>query len=279
MAQCFTPSIRTTWYKQPAGGTHARLRVHLCAASERKKWISKGIVGPGWPVTYNGDGLATIHNSDFTQDPAFSAANERALATPHPYGPNVDIRWRIYVCCWAAAQVKHLDADHVECGVFTGMASAAVMHYLDFKSMRDRRFYLLDTFNGIPLEHLTESEREAGIHLHNNFYFDCYQAALKTFGGYPNARIVRGMVPDTLTQIDSNRIGYASIDMNCVEPEMAAGEFLWPRMLPGAIIVLDDYGWRTHINQKHAWDEFAARRGVHVLSLPTGQGILIKPSA
>lgn len=85
------------------------------------------------------------------------------------------------------------------------------------------------------------------------------------------------MVPDTLPQIDSDRIGYASIDMNCVEPEIAAVEFLWPRLLSGAIIILDDYGWKTHINQKHAWDEFAAQRNIRALSLPTGQGMLIKP--
>ena len=97
--------------------------------------ISKGIIGPGWPVTFNGDGLATIHNSDFTRDPVFEAAYARSLATPHPYGKDIDVRWRVYICCWAALQVKHLDADYVECGVFTGIASSAAMHYIDFGQM------------------------------------------------------------------------------------------------------------------------------------------------
>lgn len=241
--------------------------------------IAKGIIGPGWPVSYNGDGLATVHNSDFTRDPAFTAAYARSMATPHPYGDNLDVRWRVYICCWAASQVKHLNADYVECGVFTGIMSSAVMHYIGFGKMPERRFYLLDTYNGIPPQQITDDERAQGVHNHNNHYFDCYEAALKTFGEYANARIVRGTVPDTLGQIDSDRIGYVSMDMNCVEPEMAAGEFLWPRLVPGAIMILDDYGWRTHINQKHAWDAFAAARGVQVLSLPTGQGILIKPQS
>jgi hypothetical protein len=47
---------------------------------------------------------------------------------------------------------------------------------------------------------------------------------------------------------------------------------------PGAFIVLDDYGWKLNIRQKEAWDVFAAERGVTVLSLPTGQGIIQKPS-
>jgi O-methyltransferase len=65
--------------------------------------------------------------------------------------------------------------------------------------------------------------------------------------------------------------------MNCALPEIAAGEYLWPRMKSGAIIVLDDYGWLPHVEQKRAWDDFARERGVMVLSLPTGQGLLIKP--
>jgi O-methyltransferase len=47
--------------------------------------------------------------------------------------------------------------------------------------------------------------------------------------------------------------------------------------VPGAIIVLDDYGWRKQINQKIAFDRFADAREVNILSLPTGQGLLIKP--
>ena len=45
----------------------------------------------------------------------------------------------------------------------------------------------------------------------------------------------------------------------------------------GAVMVLDDYGWSRHIVQKHAFDAFAAKRGVLVLPLPTGQGLIVKP--
>ena len=42
-------------------------------------------------------------------------------------------------------------------------------------------------------------------------------------------------------------------------------------------MVLDDYGWRPHILQKQAWDAFAVERGVRILALPTGQGLIVKP--
>jgi hypothetical protein len=40
---------------------------------------------------------------------------------------------------------------------------------------------------------------------------------------------------------------------------------------------LDDYGFPQHINQKNAFDKFAKDRGVQILSLPTAQGVIIKP--
>jgi hypothetical protein len=65
--------------------------------------------------------------------------------------------------------------------------------------------------------------------------------------------------------------------MNCVQPEVSALEYFWPRLEASAIVVLDDYGWPGHENQKDAADNFASSVGTKVLSLPTGQGILIKP--
>jgi len=46
------------------------------------------------------------------------------------------------------------------------------------------------------------------------------------------------------------KVSYLSIDMNCVKPEIAAAQFFWDRMVSGGIMVLDDYGFRGHIEQK-----------------------------
>ena len=64
--------------------------------------------------------------------------------------------------------------------------------------------------------------------------------------------------------------------MNCALPERAALEFFWDRLSPGAIVLLDDYGYRGHECQRDAIDEVARSKYVRVLSLPTGQGLIIK---
>jgi hypothetical protein len=65
--------------------------------------------------------------------------------------------------------------------------------------------------------------------------------------------------------------------MNSATPERAALEFFWDKLVSGASVILDDYGWKGCEAQKNAADQFAALRGVRVLALPTGQGLLIKP--
>src|SRR5262245_53132590 len=124
--------------------------------------IEKLIDGPGWSVAYNGDGFATVHNCDFTSDPKFAEAYRLGSATMTAFA-GVDIRWRTFVCCWAAHQAKVLGGDFVECGVNTGAFSRAVMHYIDFDRMPDRLFYLLDTYAGIPPEQISAGERSRGI--------------------------------------------------------------------------------------------------------------------
>ena len=84
-------------------------------------------------------------------------------------------------------------------------------------------------------------------------------------------------MPETLPLVTSEKISYLSIDMNCVGPEIAAAEYFWDKLVSGAAMVIDDYGWSEHFAQKTAFDEFAKAKAVSILSLPTGQGVLLKP--
>jgi hypothetical protein len=221
--------------------------------------------------SYNHDGLITFHHSDFLKEPLFQASYRLGKAT-QSWG-SMDIEWRVYVACWAANKGKFLQGDFVECGVNKGGLSRAVMHYIDFRSLRDRRFYLLDTFCGFPEEHVA-----LAVQCQLGSYHECYEEVRETFREFANVHIIRGKVPETLPRVDAEKICYLSLDMNCAEPEVAAAEFFWPKLVSGAVIVLDDYGYSDdYIRQKWAFDEFARAKGVQVLLLPTGQGLIFKP--
>lgn len=218
---------------------------------------------------YREDGLVTVHNADFLRDGEF----QRAYAAAIRQQPGVRIQWRAHVTQWAGHHAKRLQGDYVECGVNRAFLSTSVMTYINFKSMQDRKFYLFDTFSGLVPELVTSEDRAA----YRNEYPDCYEFVRESFRDFPNVVIVRGPVPDTLSQVEIRKVAYLSIDMNCAGPEEEALRYFWPKMESGGVIVLDDYGFSGHESQKRAADEFAASVGVEVLSLPTGQGLVLKP--
>jgi len=224
-------------------------------------------------VTYNQDGLISIHNCDFIKDENFIRAYQK--------GENLDswwkgqIHWRVHILFWAVTRALQLEGDFVECGVNRGGFARSIIEYVDFGRIKDKKYYLLDTFEGLLEEYISAEEKAYGIDEYK--YAECYEDVKKTFGGYQNVVIVKGAVPETLREVKSEKVSFLSIDMNCVEPEIAAAEFFWDKLVSGAAIVLDDYGWAKHILQKRAFDKFAAEKGVPILSLPTGQGLILKP--
>jgi O-methyltransferase len=222
---------------------------------------------------YNRDGLTTIHNADFEKDPLFARAYQKGKATGS-WG-SCDIQWRAFVACWAAEHAIRLEGDFVECGVNKGGLAMSVIEFTDFSSHNDKKFYLLDTYEGLVEKLLTPAELAMGIR--GGGFEECYDQVCATFSPIKNAVVIQGPVPDTLPQVPSTKVAFLSIDMNCLVPEIAAAEYFWEKMPSGAVIVLDDYGWEGHMQQKLAFDEFSKERGVRVLSLPTGQGLIFHP--
>jgi hypothetical protein len=227
----------------------------------------------GRKVTFNDDGLISFHGADFLTDGRFLHAYREGTAR---VGVQVNLQWRVRVAIWAAEHGLRLCGDFVECGVNTGILAGAIIDYTSWQKFPDRRFFLLDTFEGIPDEGLSKTSLVAA-QLWNGQYRNVYEVVRDYFAKYPNVVILKGMIPGTLTQVDSEKIAYLSIDLNVPEPEIAAGEYFWPRLVPGALVLLDDYNYRGYEIQRVAWDAFAKRVGVDILPLPIGQGLIIKP--
>ncbi len=223
-------------------------------------------------LNYAQDGLFTQHCADFMKDARFAEAYAAGEATGSWSGAAV--HWRVHVACWLAERASSLQGDLIECGVNRGGIARAIVAYLGPK-LDDKRFSLLDTFQGIPETILSEHEllhRES----FERYYQECYQDVLNTFKDFPQVSVVRGLVPETFSEVESENFCFAHIDMNNAKSEIAAAEYLWPRMTAGGFMLLDDYGWQINVDQRDAFDRFAAQRDMKVLALPTGQGLLMK---
>jgi len=257
----------------------------VSALRAARRSIARGLyalVRGAAPIAYAQDGLISVHSHAFMQDPAFLKAYARgvkAIGGVDTYGWH----WRVHVGLWAAAVASRLDGDFVECGVNKGFMSSAIMEYLDWNSM-DRDFYLLDTFAGHDERFVSEDERRGGAmqknaeNLQSGFYVRGVDGVRANFAEWPRARIVEGAIPETLEQVRPARVAYLHLDMNCAPPEVAALEHFWNRLVVGAPVLLDDYAYLGFTPQRLAMDDFAQQHAVAVCSLPTGQGLIMKPA-
>ena len=237
--------------------------------------ISKSykIYGP----TYADDGLISEHIVDFMNEEKFKNAYENGKRTGAIEFHPGDIHFRAYIACWAAKHALSLEGDFVECGVGKGLLSRTIVDYVDFKHVT-KKFFLIDTYQGIPVEQGIESEVKSMKALNTLHFNTSYlEEVKKTFREYDNVEIIQGQIPEVFSNHAFNRVSYLSIDMNNSIAEAVALEFFWDKLIPGAVVLFDDYAYGEQFRaQKEAMDGFAIKMGYTILTLPTGQGMLIK---
>lgn len=247
---------------------------------EKAERIICRLEDPAWRPedVYHRDGLRSVHNHEFMDDPGFQKAYARGVAA----AGDLSWHWRVHIALWAAYSASKLDGDFIECGVNRGFLSSAIMEYLDWDSTK-KTFYLLDTFVGLDARYVNEEEVKSGKLQHSaeflatGVYVQEVESVKRNFAEWKNVRIIQGAVPETLAEVDTQKIAYMHLDMNCAPPEVAAFNYLWDRLVAGAFVLLDDYAFSGYRPQKVAMDAAAAAKGVQIASLPTGQGLLIKP--
>jgi hypothetical protein len=222
------------------------------------------------PQLYSQDCLTTFNNHDFMRDPRFIAAYARGKQAA---GVDHLMHWRAHVALWVASQVKNLPGAFVECGVSTGFLSSAIMQYVDWNSLQ-KSFYLFDTFSGLDPRYTSEEEQKKG---RMDWYHDLsFEKIKQNFAEYKNVHLVKGAVPESLASVEIPQVCYLSLDMNCTAPEIAAAKFFWDRMVCGGMILMDDYAYAGYEDQHRAFNQFAREMGIEILTLPTGQGLILK---
>ena len=227
---------------------------------------------------YNQDGLNSIHNHEFMLDTSFKKAYERGVQAA---GIDYNWHWRVHIGLWAARTAAKLSGDFVECGVNAGFMSSSIMYDLNWDKL-NKTFYLLDTFKGLEPSQASSEEIEDGIIqkndtlMDNGFYVSSSDKVRMNFAEWENIKIIEGTIPDTLNQVNAELVSFLHIDLNCALPEIASIKYFWDKLINGAVILLDDYAYNGYEHQKHSMDEFANEKGIPIVSLPTGQGLIIK---
>ena len=84
------------------------------------------------------------------------------------------------------------------------------------------------------------------------------------------------MDPETFDGLEAGRFSFVHVDVDLYQPTIDCCHFFYPRLVPGGMMVFDDYGFPACRGEKDAADEYFSDKAEKPFVLPTGQGIVIK---
>jgi len=160
----------------------------------------------------------------------------------------------------------------------SSMAAALMAKHLD----ADLDIHLFDTFEGMP----PPTERDAFIHSkrpvlgHNDGvpWTRCDESTvrnnmLKT--GYNALYFHRGMVETTIPGQAPARISVLRLDTDWYESTRHELIHLWPRLSPGGVLIVDDYGQFT--GARDAVDEYFSDDPIFLFRIDADRRMAVKP--
>lgn len=157
----------------------------------------------------------------------------------------------------------------VESGVWRGGSMMAVARTLQDLGRTDIPLYLFDTFEGMP-EPTDEDVLWTGATAKDLLAGETGQSAELLWAaasledvrqtmqrtGYPPQLVhyIEGRVQDTLPANAPDTISVLRLDTDWYESSKHELQHLFPRLSPGGVLILDDYGWWSGVRK--ATDEY-----------------------
>lgn len=196
---------------------------------------------------------------------------------------------RAYHLARYVEHVAHLGGAMAECGVFNGFSALLTCRVRQAQEpgFTGRDLFLLDSFEGLSepraedmIDMVDAEGRAARAASHQQGHFAAgLEAVRPRFADYPAITFLKGWLPQSLGELPERQWSFVHIDVDLYEPTLGALEYFYPRMMPGGVILNDDFSSPLFPGGGRAWIEFFDRRAVPYVVLDTGQSIYIKPAA
>lgn len=187
---------------------------------------------------------------------------------------------RIFSLCDAVTYIQEnkIEGDIVECGVWKGGSMMAVADTLLRLKETGRHLHLFDTFEGMapPTENdvdiggvkaeqlLQSSDKAQEDSVWCRAGLDSVKSAVGSIG-YPTDKIhyIQGMVEHTIPHHAPEKIALLRLDTDWYESTRHEMEHLFPRLVKGGVLIIDDYGhWQ---GARKAVDEYISQHGIRIM--------------
>ena len=221
-----------------------------------------------FPRDFEQDGLATSRIRPFAEDPLFQKAKARTIEV---IGRDFEIDWRTHTFVWAFKSAQSLPGVSIELGTGKAWMFTFLLNHEEVSNLGD--VHLIDRFSSMAVD------KKSGevIQGTENVYYTSNLDELKSrFSSEPGVNFIQGELPQTLSEVDTDKIRFIHVDLNAAQPEVQSLRMLWDRLVPGGIVLLDDFGSPEFMESNKAMRELSLELKFEILGLPTGQGLIIK---
>jgi O-methyltransferase len=186
---------------------------------------------------------------------------------------------RVFALCRAVNYLheNNIEGDIAECGVWKGGSMMAVAETLLKSGVTSRDLYLFDTFEGMTpptdkdvdivgataVSLLEQSDKAKDDSVWCCASLELVKSALNSVG-YPAEKIhfVKGKVEQTIPLSAPDKIALLRLDTDWYESTRHEMEHLFPRLVKGGILIIDDYGhWQ---GARKAVDEYFDKNDVKI---------------
>lgn len=179
---------------------------------------------------------------------------------------------RVEAVCSATEYILKYDIPgaFVESGVWMGGSSMAAATTLVKGGITDREMYLFDTFEGIPAPGDHDGLIGSDVSLSDWWEaensrrrsqpwlqapVDTVRANLASTGyDLDHVHLIPGLVEDTIPASAPEQIAFLRLDTDWYSSTRVEMEHLFPRLSPGGVLIVDDYGFTE--GSRKAVDEF-----------------------
>lgn len=137
------------------------------------------------------------------------------------------------------AKVDGITGDVVELGCYIGTTSVFLAKYL---RDTDKKLYVYDSFAGLPPK-TVHDESPAGLQFKTGELLATKKLLIKNFkqANLPLPNIKKAWFCDLLPSDMPEQISFAFLDGDYYNSVMDSLKLVWPKLVAGAVVVVDDY--------------------------------------
>jgi O-methyltransferase len=241
---------------------------------------------PPWVNSFPGKELEQVSGFEAANHEMFERVRDSKFALSqfsnekNPIEVLSGLQWRHYFVYWsafyAARRAEGAVKNLVECGVCDGLTVFYARRALERADAKGEA-YLYDAWEPMDKNHLLETERSrAGDYS----YLQVERTMQNLRPVSENFVFNKGFIPESFTTaINPIHLAWLHIDLNSALATEKALEFFYDKLLPGGVVLFDDYSWEGYEDTKKTIDSFFCSKNVDLLHFPTGQALVFKPQS